>query len=186
MQAFQCPSYTLCPPVCSINYEWAGTFHLHEYLICVCPNSVKHIAINIPIVRHSHGRLPACVTDGKLGDRITPRDAEKRAGKGSRKAWKQTLLTSVDGSDVTMQKYLTMLGLEGGGGGGGATPATALRRSVDADSVVTHREGSGDPNLPLGATVPVLPAMSTMGWMTGEHAGAMQQVWGGQGMGAGA
>ena len=149
---------------------------MHEYLLCTCPASIQHIEIDIPIVRHPHGRLPACVTDGKLGDRITPREAEKRAGKGSRKAWKQTLLTSADGTDVTLQKYMTMLGLDGGGGGGGMTPATALRRSVDAESGGARREGSGDPGLPQGATVPVMPAVNTMGWMTGEQAGAMQQV----------
>ena len=167
----------------SINYEWSGTFHLHEYLVSTNPSMVPYLDTGAPLLRHPHGRLPACVTDGKLGDRITPREAEKRAGKGSRKAWKQTLLTSVEGSDITLQKFMTMLGVEGGSTvTGGMTPATALRkdRSSVEDSADMRMEGSGDPMRapPPGATVPVLPAMNTMAWMTGDQAAsfAMQQV----------
>ncbi len=44
--------------------------------------------------------------------RITPREAEIRAGKGSRKSWKLTLLTYHMGKEMSLQKFLTQMGLE--------------------------------------------------------------------------
>ena len=62
----------------SINDTWRGTFHLHEFLQATSPSGDggEHWQ-----QRHPHGRLPECVTDGRTGERITPREAESRAGK---------------------------------------------------------------------------------------------------------
>lgn len=43
---------------------------------------------------------------------MTPREAEMRAGKGSRKSWKLTLMTMHAGQEMSLQKYFTLLGVE--------------------------------------------------------------------------
>lgn len=113
--------------VTSINDEFSGTFHLHEFLQAVSPGDAGGSQL-----RHPHGRLPACVTDTSSGARITPREAERRAGKGSRKAWKQTLRTAVGGSEISLQRYFLQLGIDacdGAAGTGGGAQAEELSGS---------------------------------------------------------
>ena len=100
--------------VTSINDEFSGTFHLHEFLLAASPGVTGGSQL-----RHPHGRLPACITDRRSGARITPREAERRAGKGSRKAWKQTLRTAVGGSEISLQRYFLQLGIDGSDGAAG-------------------------------------------------------------------
>ena len=82
--------------------------------------------------------------------RITPREAEKRGGKGARKSWKQTLLTSHGGKELSLQKYFTMLGLERAGQGLAGAAAPGFERhaqgqqrgspqSEEHSEVVTNR-----------------------------------------------
>lgn len=93
----------------SINGTFRGTLWLHEYLAGASENV--------------YGRLPPCVSQEGSPTRITPREAEIRAGKGSRKSWKLTLLTYHMGKEMSLQKFLTQMGLERPAG---QLPAAAL------------------------------------------------------------
>jgi len=152
--------------VSSINDAWFGTFFLHEFLLASGPASSE----GTDQLRHPHGRLPACVTDGRTGARITPREAERRAGKGSRKAWKQTLRVVHRGRKISLQMYMTQLGVEGSssgdvGSGSGGDEITEIR--VSKSETTTSR----------GETLPTMRPIPAW-WSNDQKVGtsAMQQV----------
>lgn len=71
-----------------------------------------------------------------------------RAGKGSRKSWKLTLLTTHNGKEVSLQKYLTQLGLERPGSQLGAAAPPAIAHVFEDEPMQAGAAGDADEPAP--------------------------------------